>query len=315
MGLRIAFLGTPEFAVPSLERCVEAGYEVVAVVTQPDKPKGRGKKLTPPPVKVRAIELGLDVHQPAKIKPPEVTEWFRGLDVEAMAVVAYGKIIPQSIIDIPRLGLVNVHGSLLPKYRGAAPIEWAVIEGESTTGVTTMLIDAGMDSGDMLLKQETEVGPDDTAVEVRGRLSLLGADLLVQTLRGLERGTISPVPQEHELATHAPMLKKETGLIDWRWPARTIHNRVRGLQPWPGAYTSFRGQQLHIWKSCVSEQTGEGAPGTMRIDKRRAAVVCGEGSVLELLEVQMQGRKRIPASAFINGQRPEDGERLPGEDE
>ena len=311
--MRIAFLGTPEFAVPSLERCVDAGYDVVAVVTQPDRPKGRGNKLTPPPVKVRAVELGLDVHQPAKIKPPEVVEWFRSLNVEAMAVVAYGKIIPQSIIDIPRLGLINVHGSLLPKYRGAAPMEWAVIEGETTTGVTTMLIDAGLDSGDMLLKQETEIGPDETAVEVRERLSLLGADLLVQTLRGLEQGTITPVQQDHELATHAPMLKKETGLIDWRWPARTIHNRVRGLQPWPGAFTSFRGQPLHIWKSRIASESVDGEPGTLRVSKRRAAVACGEAAALELVEVQMQGRKRIPVDAFLNGQRPTSGEKLGGE--
>jgi len=278
--VKLAFLGTPEFAVPSLEALVGAGFDITAVVTQPDKPKGRGKRLAAPPVKEAALRLGLPVHQPAKIKTPETLEFFRGLDVEAMAVVAYGKIIPQPIIDLPRYGLVNVHSSLLPKYRGAAPMQWAVAEGETVTGVTTMLIDAGLDSGDLLLAAETEIGPEETAVELSGRLALIGADLLVQTLRGLVAGTISPRPQDHELATFAPLLKKETGLIDWSWEAVNIHNRVRGFQPWPGAYTAFRGHTLHIWRSRVAAEAPALAAGDLRIERRRLLAGCGGEAAL-----------------------------------
>ncbi len=247
--MRVAFLGTPEFAVPSLERLVEAGYDVVAAVTQPDKPKGRGRTLAASPVKICAERLGIPVRQPARIKDPAALELFRSFGVDAMAVVAYGKIIPQSIIDVAPLGLVNVHSSLLPKYRGAAPMQWAIAEGETRTGVTTMLIDAGLDSGDILLAAETEIGPEENAVELSERLSPMGADLLVQTLRALEEKKITPQPQDHERATFAPMLTKEAGNIDWSRPAREIHNRVRGFQPWPGAYSWFRGQSLHIWES------------------------------------------------------------------
>ncbi len=308
--MRIAFLGTPEFAVPSLERLADAGFDVVSVVCQPDKPKGRGAKLAAPPVKEAALRLGLPVYQPARIKNnDEAVEHFRSLDLRAMAVVAYGKIIPQSIIDIPPLGLVNVHSSLLPKYRGAAPMQWAVAEGETRTGVTTMLIEAGLDSGDMLLKQEVEIGPDETAVDLSERLSLIGADLLVQTLRGLDRGVITPQPQDHERATYAPMLKKETGLIDWRRPAQEIHNRVRGFQPWPGAFTYLNGAMLHIWRSRVSDHPVSGEPGTMAVEKRRVLAACGEGTALELVEVQLEGRKRMPATAFAHGQRLASGQR------
>ncbi len=311
--MRIAFLGTPEFAVPSLERLVESGFDIAAVVTQPDKPKGRGRKLAAPPVKEAAVKFGLPVYQPEKLKTPETVEFFRNLNVEAMAVVAYGKIIPQAIIDIPPLGLVNVHSSLLPKYRGAAPMQWAIAEGETRTGVTTMLIDAGLDSGDILLVKETEIGPDETAVELSERLAQMGADLLVQTLRGLKEGTIRPIPQDHEKATYAPMLTREAGRIDWRWPAQKIHNRVRGFQPWPGAWTTFRGKMLHIWKSRVAGAPAVGEPGAFQPGRKRVLVNCGEGTALELLEVQPEGKKRMPASAFAHGQHLEGGERL-GED-
>jgi len=311
--VRIAFLGTPEFAVPSLERLVESGFDIAAVVTQPDKPKGRGRKLAAPPVKEAAVKFGLPVYQPEKLKTPETVEFFRNLNVEAMAVVAYGKIIPQAIIDIPPLGLVNVHSSLLPKYRGAAPMQWAIAEGETRTGVTTMLIDAGLDSGDILLVKETEIGPDETAVELSERLAQMGADLLVQTLRGLKEGTIRPIPQDHEKATYAPMLTREAGRIDWRWPAQKIHNRVRGFQPWPGAWTTFRGKMLHIWKSRVAGAPAVGEPGAFQPGRKRVLVNCGEGTALELLEVQPEGKKRMPASAFAHGQHLEGGERL-GED-
>lgn len=302
--MKIAFLGTPDFAVPSLERLVEEGFDIAAVVTQPDKPKGRGKILAAPPVKQAAIRLGLPIHQPARIKTPEALEFFKSLDVEAMAVVAYGKIIPQSIIDIPRFGLINVHSSLLPKYRGAAPMQWAVAEGESVTGVTTMLIEAGLDSGDILMVEETAIGPDENAVELSKRLSVMGAELLVKTLHGLKEEKITPRPQDHGQATLAPMLKKETGLIDWTLPAQTIHNRVRGFQPWPGAHTRFRGKTLHIWRSRVAAEPVSASPGSLLPEKRRLVVACGEGSGLEVLEVQLEGRNRMPVAAFLNGQHP-----------
>lgn len=300
--MRIAFLGTPRFAVASLERVVEAGFEVAAVLTQPDRPKGRGQKLVAPPVKEAAERLGCPVHQPWKLKAPEVAELLSGLGVEAMAVVAYGKIIPQSIIDIPPLGLVNVHSSLLPKYRGAAPMRWAIANGEARTGVTTMLIDAGMDSGDILLMRETEIGPEETAIELSERLAPMGAELLVETLLGLKEERITPRKQDHDQATFAPMLNKADGRIDWAWPAGKIHNRVRGFQPWPGAHTSFRMLSLHIWKARIAGESVTAPPGTLDPQRRRLFVACGEGTVLELLEVQLEGRKRISAEAFINGQ-------------
>jgi methionyl-tRNA formyltransferase len=308
--LKIAFLGTPEFAVPSLERLVDSGFDIVAVVTQPDKPKGRGKKLAAPPVKEVAARFGLPVHQPPSVKNPDAIEFFRGLGVDAMAVVAYGKIIPQAVIGIPALGLINVHSSLLPKYRGAAPMQWAVAEGETRTGVTTMLIEAGLDCGDILLASDTAIGPDETAVELSERLALMGADLLVQTLRGLEEGIIRPKPQDHEKASFAPMLTKEAGLVNWSWDARKIHNRVRGFQPWPGAHTVFRGRSLHIWKSHLAAEPLNLAPGALQIGRRRVFAGCGDGTALELLEVQLQGRNRIPAEAFVNGQHLVAGEKL-----
>ncbi len=230
-----------------------------------------------------------------------------------MAVVAYGKIIPQAIIDIPRLGLVNVHASLLPKYRGAAPIQWAIAEGETVTGITTMLIDAGLDTGDILLASETEIGPEETAIELIGRLSLMGADLLVQSLRGLENSNITPRPQDHERASFAPMLNKDAGLIDWSWSAGRIHNRVRGFQPWPGVYTWFRGQALHIWRSRPAESTAGSRPGTVTVERRRPFVACGGETAIELIEVQIEGRKRMSAEAFVNGQHLATGEILGGE--
>ena len=247
--MRLIFLGTPTFAVPTLERVVEGGHQVVAVVTQPDRPRGRGQHAAPPPVKEAALRLGLPVYQPERVRRPEALEYLRGLPVDAMVVVGYGQIIPQSVIDLAPLGILNVHGSLLPKYRGAGPIQWAILNGETRTGVTTMRIDAGLDTGDMLLKAETEIGPDEDAIELGRRLSTMGADLLVETLAGLAAGSIVPEKQDSTQATYAPLLKKEDGLIDWSQPAASIHNKVRGLQPWPGAYTSWRGERLHIWKT------------------------------------------------------------------
>jgi methionyl-tRNA formyltransferase len=242
--MRLVFMGTPEFAVPSLRRIVAVGHEVLTVYTQPDRPKGRGGQVTASPIKETALSLGLSVSQPERIRrEPNVFE-LRALQPEAMVVVGYGQIIPQSIIDIPPAGIINVHASLLPKYRGAAPIQWAIANGETITGVTTMRIDAGLDTGDMLLRWSTPIGPEENALELSPRLAEAGAELLVETLAGLQPGIIQPQPQDSQQATLAPILKKEDGTIDWSWTAATIFNRSRGLLPWPGTYTTFRGQHL-----------------------------------------------------------------------
>lgn len=309
--MRLIYLGTPAFAVPTLERVVAAGHEVVEVVTQPDRPKGRGKQVAASPVKETALRLGLAVYQPERIRRPDAVEHLRAHGVEAMVIVGYGQIIPQSILDLAPRGIINVHGSLLPKYRGAAPIQWAVANGESVTGVTTMKIDAGLDTGDMLLKAETAIGVDETAVELGTRLAPIGADLLVETLARLD--SMVPEKQDPAKATYAPILKKEDGLIDWRQSAAAIHNRIRGLQPWPGAYTSFRGQTLNVWRSSVGVEAAPGAgaiPGQI-VSLKPVLVATGEG-LLELREVQMEGRKRISASDFANGQRLSHNEMLGG---
>jgi methionyl-tRNA formyltransferase len=294
--MRLIFLGTPAFAVPTLESLVAASYDVLSVVTQPDRPSGRGRRLSASPVKEAALRLGLPVYQPERIRRPEAVAALAGLQPDVMVVVGYGQILPQTVLDIPPHGIINVHASLLPEYRGAAPVQWAIANGAVRTGVTTMRIDAGLDTGDMLLKAETEIGPEETALELGARLAAMGAALLIETLARIE--SIAPHKQDAALATYAPLLKKENGLIDWRQPAQAIHNRVRGFQPWPGAYTRFRGQQLHIWKSRVAAH-GEGAPGLLT--SHPLAVVCGQGS-LEPIEVQLEGRKRITAEEFVNGQ-------------
>jgi methionyl-tRNA formyltransferase len=311
--MRLVFLGTPAFAVPTLERLVEAGHQVLAVVTQPDRPRGRGQHPSPPPVKEAAARMGLPVRQPERVRLPEAVEFLRALGAEAMVVVGYGQIIPQSVIDLAPLGIVNVHASLLPKYRGAGPIQWAILNGETRTGVTTMRIDAGLDTGDMLLQTETEIGPDENAVELGQRLAAMGADLLVETLAGLAAGSIVPQKQDSSQATWARLLKKEDGIVDWSQPAQSIHNRVRGLQPWPGAYTTFRGQTLHIWKSRPVPGPWPPAPGPClpAPGPRPLVVRCGSGA-LELLEVQLEGRKRISAADFANGQRLAENEDIGG---
>jgi methionyl-tRNA formyltransferase len=304
--MNLIFLGTPSFAVPTLEAIVAAGHHVLAVFTQPDRPKGRGGQVTASPVKETALRLGLAVHQPERIKRPEVVEQLKQLNPDAMVVVGYGQIIPQSIIDIPRQGIINVHGSLLPKYRGAAPIQWAIANGEERTGVTTMRIDAGLDTGDTLLKWETEIGAEENALELAQRLAITGAELLVRTLR--ENPT--PVKQDPAEATLAPILKKEDGIIDWTWPAEKISNRTRGFLPWPGAYTSFRNQGFHIWKARVAEEPGSGHPGRLRPLKKGLLIDCGANTALEVIEMQIEGRKRMPAEAFLNGQHLNENETL-----
>jgi len=308
--MELIYLGTPGFAVPALEKLVQTGHQVLAVYTQPDRPKGRGGQLAQSPVKEAAQRHGLSVRQPERIRRPECLEELRALAPRAMVVVGYGQIIPQSIIDIPPLGILNVHASLLPKYRGAAPIQWAIANGETRTGVTTMRIDAGLDTGDMLLRWETAIGSGENALELSERLAVAGADLLVETLKGLENGSIRPEAQNNADATLAPILKKEDGLIDWRaQSARVVFNRGRGLLPWPGIYTHFRGRLFHIWKSRVAEGAGT-IPGRLHADKKRLLADCAGGTVLELLEVQMEGRKRVPAEAFLNGQRMDENEIL-----
>ncbi len=303
--MRLVFLGTPEFAVPSLERTVAAGHEVMAVFTQPDRPKGRGQTMAMPPVKVAALRLGLRVEQPERVRRPEVVEQIRGMAPEVMVVVGYGQIIPQTILDIPPLGIINVHGSLLPKYRGAAPIQWAIARGETKTGVTTMRIDAGLDTGDMLLKWETAIGEEETAVELGSRLAVAGAELLVRTLAELPR--IVPEHQDSLQATYAPILKREDGHLNWGMTSSEILNRVRGFAPWPGCYGFFRGQRFHIWKATRAAM--ELRPGELKAAGRRL-FLGATGESIELVEVQLEGKKRMAAEAFLNGNAIEAGESL-----
>ena len=308
--MNLVFLGTPAFAVPTLERMAAAGHRILAVFTQPDRPKGRGGQLAAPPVKETALRLGLPVFQPERVRRPEVVEQLKQMQPDAMVVVGYGQIIPQSIIDIPRLGIINVHASLLPKYRGAAPIQWAIANGETHTGVTTMRIDAGLDTGDMLLKWETGVGPEETAPELADRLASAGAGLLIETLEGLEAGSIHAQPQDNAQATLAPILKKEDGIVDWNWPAQKIFNRVRAFLPWPGAYSYFRGHLFHIWKARVAAEPADPNPGRVVPLKKRLLISCGERTTLEALEVQIEGAKRMSAEAFLNGHRLNENETL-----
>jgi methionyl-tRNA formyltransferase len=294
--MRLVYLGTPSFAVPTLERIVGAGHQVVAVFTQPDRPKGRGQKDAMSPVKEAGVRLGLNVFQPERVRKPETVELLRAMAPDAMVIVGYGQIIPQTILDIPPHGIINVHASLLPRYRGAAPIQWAIARGEKTTGVTTMKIDAGLDTGAKLLKWETEIGEEETAIELGARLAEAGADLLVRTL--VELPSIVPEAQDDSQATLAPILKREDGHIDWTASAPEILNRARGFQPWPGAYGFLRGQRFHVWQGAVAAR--ELAPGALLAEGKRLFAGCGGGAI-ELLEVQLEGKKRMAAAAFLNG--------------
>jgi methionyl-tRNA formyltransferase len=293
----LVFLGTPAFAVPSLERAVSVGHQVVAVFTQPDRPKGRGQKPAMPPVKEAALRLGLPVHQPARIRHPEIVEQLRALNADAMVVVGYGQILPRAILDLPPQGIINVHASLLPKYRGAAPIQWAIARGETRSGVTTMRINEGLDTGDMLLKWETAIGPEETAIELGERLAQAGADLLARTLDELPR--IIPEPQDDLHATYAPILRKEDGHIDWSMSADEILRRIRGFQPWPGCYTFFEQRRMHVWKARAAGGAGPAA-GFLQLKNRRLHAGCGIGTI-ELLEIQLEGKKRMPVAEFLNG--------------
>src|SRR6201993_3340541 len=307
--LDLVFCGTPRFAVPTLEKLVEAGFRVHVVVTQPDRPKGRGLELVRSPVKESALRLNLPVTQPERIK---VNDEFRAqltaLKPNAIIVVGYGRIIPQWMLDLPPLGNINLHASLLPKYRGAAPIQWAIAKGERVTGVTTMRIDAGLDTGDILLQEELPIAAEDTSETIAPKLAALGAELMVKTLRGLQSGTIQARKQDDSQASLAPILKKEDGLVDFTGSATEIFNRMRGFQPWPGAYTRFRGKTLQIFKALPGAESIPG--GEIRIAENRWLVGCGQNSALELLEIQLEGKKRTSAREFIQGYHLQPGERL-----
>jgi methionyl-tRNA formyltransferase len=312
--VKLIFMGTPDFSVPSLERLVLDGHEIAAVFTQPDKPAGRGKHLHVPPVKVLALEHRIPVHQPAKIKTnDDVRAIFQTLSPDACIVAAYGKILPGWMLAIPRFGCINVHASLLPKYRGAAPINWAIANGENETGVTIMAMDIGMDTGSMLAKRSIAIGEKETAPELSARLAILGADLLSETLPRVERGEIEPLIQDNNEATYAPMLKREDGRIDWQMSASEIGNRVRAFQPWPGTYADSRDGKLIIWRASeateLKSETNES--GTiLSADQSGVAVACGANSVLRIEEIQVEGKRRMQARDFINGARLKAGDRI-----
>ena len=330
MALRIIFCGTPQFAVPALQELIaQPDIRVEGVVTQPDRPRGRGHEVSVSPVKAAAIAAGIEVFQPEKIRAPESFAYFERVAPDCVVIIAYGQIIPAKLIALPRLGWINLHASLLPKYRGAAPINWAIVNGETVTGLTTMQIDAGLDTGPMLLSTSLPIGSHETAPELAARLAQAGAPLIVDTLRDLQEGLITPRPQDGSQATHARPLKKEDGLIDWSLSAQQIYNRMRALQPWPGAFTRFRDKTCHLWGRPVTFEdfqtahpganhaelhaddgaTPAHAPGAILVDKIGVRVVCGEGSLL-IESVQIEGRKRIAAREFINGARLTTGERF-----
>jgi methionyl-tRNA formyltransferase len=308
--MKLVFCGTPEFAVPTLEAVIAAGHEVALVVTQPDRAAGRGMELQAPAVKQVAMERGLPVVQPEKIKSnAEFRVWLEAIRPDAILVVAYGRIIPQWMLELPRYGNINLHGSLLPKYRGAAPIQWAVANGEVVTGVTTMRLDAGLDTGDMLLAQVCPIGREETAVEVYECLAPLGAKLMVKTLHHLEAGLIYPEAQDHSLATLAPILTREDGWIDFSRTAQQIYDRWRGFQPWPGAHTIVRGKKLIVQKMHLAG-AGAGEAGVVEVRGDALLVGCGGGSLVALDEVQMEGKRRMSAADFLRGNQVRSGERL-----
>jgi len=312
--LNLVFCGTPRFAVPTLERLVAEGFSVRLVVTQPDRPKGRGLELVASPVKECGQRLGLPVTQPERIKGnDEFRAQLATLKPEAIIVVGYGRMIPHWMLDLPRLGNINLHASLLPKYRGAAPIQWAIAQGETVTGVTTMRLNAGLDTGDILLQKEIPIAPEDTAETLAPQLAAIGAELMIETLHGLEAGSIQPKAQDNSRASLAPILKKEDGLVDFSRPAEEIRNRMRGFQPWPGAYTKFRGRNLQIRNLQIvkAQAASDSVPAAeLRAQGDRLIVGCGQGTALELLEIQIEGKKRSSAMDFIHGYRPQAGERL-----
>lgn len=300
-------MGTPDFAVPTLRVLHDSGHQVLAVVTQPDRPKGRGRKLTPPPVKVTAEQYGIPVLQPETVRTDAFHRHLAELAPDLYVVVAFGQILPQSLLDIPGIGSINVHASLLPRHRGAAPIQWAIINGDQETGITTMMMDKGMDTGDILLIDKTAIGPDETAADLHDRLSDMGALTLVQTLEKLQDGSLKRTPQNHEQATYAPMLKKKDGQIDWSLPAKRIECQIRGMTPWPGVYTFSDGMRLKIFNARVLERDISVPPGTvLECFPGEMRVATGE-SALAISEIQGESGKRLPIDDFLCGCRLPDG--------
>ena len=306
--MKLVFMGTPDFAVPCLTALQEAGHEIAAVFTQPDKPKGRGYALTPPPVKEKALSYGLPVCQPATVRDGEAEALLREIGPDAVAVVAYGKILPPALLEIPRYGCINVHASLLPRHRGASPIQWAIVCGDEKTGVTTMQMAEGMDTGDILEQVETPIDPDETAESLHDRLSHMGAKLLVQTLQDLEVGTVVPEKQEEALATKAPIIRKEMGQMNFAKTAAELHNLARGFYPWPGAYTSLGGKRLKVLETRLA--AGDGAPGEVLCAAGKLTVACGEHTALELVRVQLEGKKPLTAADLLRGHPIPAGTRL-----
>lgn len=305
--MRVIFMGTPDFATPSLQALINRGDDICGVFTQPDKPKGRGHKMQPPPVKELALQHNLPVFQPNTLRDEDIQKSIKNLAPDVIVVVAYGKLLPLKVLEIPELGCVNVHGSLLPKYRGAAPIQWAVINGEKTTGVTTMFMAEGMDTGDILLKEETDIGAEETAGELFDRLKLLGAKLLTETLDRLERGELKGIPQDEEQATLAPMLKKEMSAIDWHKSAQHIHDQIRGLNPWPCAAAILEGKRVKLLASQVI--CGEGIPGTVYNLNGKLVVACGQG-MLNITELQADTGKKMSGNSYLLGHPLTDGARF-----
>jgi methionyl-tRNA formyltransferase len=303
--LRLLFCGTPQFAVPALKHLLaQPDFEILAVITQPDRPRGRGQEVSSSPIKQTALAANVPVLQPEKIRTPESERFLRDANADAIVIIAYGQIIPARLLSIPKLGWINAHASLLPKYRGAAPIQWAIANGESKTGVTIMRIDAGMDTGETLLQQEISIDANETTPELAARLAELSATLMPKTLRALRDGTVHPNPQNNAEATLAPLLKKEDGRIDWQLPAQSIFNRMRGFTPWPGAYTSFRDATCHLNGEPVSNsQKVVLTPGQIRLDSDKILVGCGEETLLGVSRVKVEGRKEVSALEFANGAR------------
>ncbi|HEX8798827.1 MAG TPA: methionyl-tRNA formyltransferase [Terriglobales bacterium] len=307
--MNLVFCGTPVFAVPTLERLVDAGFAVRLVVTQPDRASGRGMELAASPVKRSALEFGLPMVQPDKIKNnDEFRERLESIAPEAIIVVGYGRIIPQWMIDLPKYGDINLHASLLPKYRGAAPIQWAIANGETVTGVTIMRIDAGLDTGDTLMQAEEPIGREDTAITLTPRLAKTGAELMITTLAGLAHGAVHPRPQDNSQLSLAPILKKEDGIIDFSRTATETWNRLRGFQPWPGAFTTFRGKTMHLHAAVPAPEVALVKPGHFAVESGRLLMGFARGSTLEVRELQVEGKKRMSAQDFINGYRPRNSE-------
>ena len=308
--MRILLLGTADFACPSLEALLASPYQIIGLVTQPDRPRGRGRKLTPSPLKSLAVSKDIPVYQPEKVRDPASLETLSSLRPDLFVVVAYGQILSPSVLSIPPRGSVNVHGSLLPKYRGAAPIARAILAGETRTGVTTMFLDAGMDTGPILLMEETEIGVEDTTATLHDRLSRLGADLLLRTLEGIEKNTITPAPQDHTKATMAPKITKEEGRIDWRKPARELFNLLRAFDPWPGAYTSWERQILKLFRPALDERKTQEIPGTLvQASPDGLRIATSQGSLI-VREIQLESRPRMRVNEFLSGYPLRAGARL-----